>query len=394
MTVGNLNFNGNDAVGLYKDGNLIDLIGEIGDGADYGKDITLVRQDSVYLPSVVFNDGEWSAYATDTFSYLGSHADVSPDDSILLEQDVSQLPDTVELYDTYDFGFGSNGSTYTIINVTGQASNYVTFSDSSIQVSVSINADQTGVIELEVDLDGVGTERVFIALTIKYSSLDTSTNPAYYTSIDEGLSGETLLLALRSLINNGFTGVDYGTARTALAETDADPNNPDNLILVYLQTSVNGTWDNGATWNREHVWPQSYLGDSASNDDVNKASDLHNLKPSNPLENGSRGNKYFDNITSSNTYEPHDDVKGDIARILLYMIVMYDDLTLTDNGAIIQVGSLNMGLLNVLLQWHLLDPVSDFELNRNNVIYSYQNNRNPFIDRPEYVELIWGPISE
>jgi endonuclease I len=216
--------------------------------------------------------------------------------------------------------------------------------------------------------------------------------PEYYASIDEGLSGETLLLALRALINNGFSGVDYGTARTALAETDADPNNPDNIILVYLQTSVDGTWDGGATWNREHVWPQSYLGDTASNGTVNIASDLHNLKPSNPAENGSRGNKYFDYVTTSNTYEPADEVKGDIARILLYMIVMYDYLDLVEDSS--TTATYKMGVLSTILEWHTLDPVDNFELNRNNVIYSYQNNRNPFIDNPDYVGLIWDTITE
>ncbi|HKL47389.1 MAG TPA: endonuclease, partial [Candidatus Izemoplasmatales bacterium] len=353
---------------------------------------TLVRDDSVYLPATTYNTNEWTSYGQDTFDYLGTHSDVSPDDSILLEQDISQLPDVVDLYDTYDFGFGSNGSSYTIINVTGDAASYVQFNDAFIETSTSVNADQIGVIEVEVNLDGVGTETVFIALTVKYSSLDTSTHPEYYASLDQGLSGETLLLALRSLINNAFSGVDYGTARTALAETDEDPNNPDNVILVYLQTSVDASWDNGATWNREHVWPQSYLGDGADNSTVNIASDLHNLKPSNPLENSSRGNKYFDYVTTSNTYEPTDEVKGDIARIMLYMIVMYDYLDLVNDPSVSE--TYKMGVLSTILEWHILDPVSDFELNRNNVIYTFQNNRNPFIDHPEYVELIWGTTSE
>jgi len=154
--------------------------------------------------------------------------------------------------------------------------------------------------------------------------------------------------------------------------------------LVYTQLSVSGTWDAGITWNREHVWPQSLLGVDAGG--INVASDLHNLKPADPGENSSRSNKYFDNITSSVAYEPPDEVKGDIARILFYMIVMYDNLNLVDQAPDIY----EMALLSVLLSWHEQDPVDAFEQNRNDVIYSYQFNRNPFIDYPHFVELIFG----
>nr|MDA3931977.1 endonuclease [Mycoplasmatota bacterium] len=153
-------------------------------------------------------------------------------------------------------------------------------------------------------------------------------------------------------------------------------------------TSIDSTWDYGVTWNREHVWPQSLLGESADNNTVNSASDLQNLKPANPSENSSRGNKYFDNVTTSNSYEPHDDVKGDVARILLYMMVMYEELNLVNT----EPTTYEMALLDILLTWHIQDPVDDFELNRNNIIYDYQGNRNPFIDNPEYVELIWGDV--
>ncbi|MFO7970049.1 MAG: endonuclease [Candidatus Izemoplasmatales bacterium] len=205
----------------------------------------------------------------------------------------------------------------------------------------------------------------------------------------EGISGETLLIALRTIINTGFTGVSYGETRYILNETDEDPNNLGNVILVYTQLSVSGTWDEGVTWNREHVWPQSLLDVSVDNNDTNVGSDLHNLKPADPGENSSRSNKYFDYIGSTTTYEPPDEVKGDIARILFYMIVMYDYLDLVDT----EPTTYEMGLLEVLLAWHEQDPVDDFERNRNDVIYSYQNNRNPFIDYEHFVELIFGSHS-
>ena len=174
-----------------------------------------------------------------------------------------------------------------------------------------------------------------------------------------------------------------------LDDTDRDPNNANNLILVYLGTSVSGVWDGGSTWNREHVWPQSLLGVSAVNNVANAASDLQNLKPANPAENSSRSNKYFDNITSAHTYNPRDAVKGDIARILLYMDLAYSNLNLVNTYP----ATYQMGKLDVLLQWHLQDPVDDFERNRNEIIFEYQKNRNPFIDHPEFVEKIWGPVT-
>jgi endonuclease I len=201
----------------------------------------------------------------------------------------------------------------------------------------------------------------------------------YYKNA-EGLTGNALLLALRTIINTGKVNISYDDARYILDETDRDPDNPDNVILIYTRASVPGEW-NYPTWNREHVWPQSLLG----NDSV-MTSDLQNLKPSDVDENGFRGNKYFDNVSSTVAYEPPDEVKGDIARILFYMVVMYDKLALVNQAPT----TYQMAMFSVLLSWHEADPVDDFERNRNDVIFQYQKNRNPFIDYPEFVELIWG----
>ena len=154
--------------------------------------------------------------------------------------------------------------------------------------------------------------------------------------------------------------------------------------MIYTGWSVSGVWDAGATWNREHVWPQSLLGY-----DTTMSADLHNLKPADPGTNSSRSNKYYDYMTTSASYEPRDEVKGDVARILFYMMIRYSALDLVDTAP----NTYQMGLLGVLLEWHYLDPVDDFERNRNEVIYSYQNNRNPFIDYEHFAELIFGSHS-
>lgn len=206
-----------------------------------------------------------------------------------------------------------------------------------------------------------------------------------YYATATGLNGEALLLELRSIIQTGFTAVSYGDSRYILDETDQDPLNPNNVILVYLGTSVSGIWDGGTTWNREHVWPQYYLDVDTTNSSKHVGADLHNLKPANPSENSSRSNRYYDNVAIGGlSYLPRAEVRGDVARILFYMIVMYDYLSLVNQAPVIY----QMAMLDVLIQWHIDDPVDDFERNRNEVIFSYQKNRNPFIDYPEFVGMI------
>ncbi len=201
-----------------------------------------------------------------------------------------------------------------------------------------------------------------------------------------------------------------------LKESDIDFSNPENVIEVYSDRSVNGAqeYNSGAGWTREHTWPQS-RGDFNTNRGV--GTDLHNLKPCDNSVNTARSNYWFDygnydyidgsfntgskKGTNPNVWEPRDNVKGDVARILFYMATRYQgengelDLELVDNFPDDDSKEPKMALLSTLVEWHNQDPVDDKERYRNDVIYSYQNNRNPFIDHPEFVEKIWGkPLSE
>jgi len=188
--------------------------------------------------------------------------------------------------------------------------------------------------------------------------------------------------------------------------------------LVYKNTSINNShfaYDSNNPvhlnyWNREHVWAKSLgsfgLGGTYENSPAH--TDLHNLKPSDMSINSDRSNKGFDNGGSqhaeatncyytNNSWEAPDNVKGDIARILFYMDIRYDgsnnepNLNLTE--ALNTYPNPQIGVLSTLLEWHINDPVDDFEENRNDVIYTWQNNRNPFIDHPEFVNMIWGTDS-
>jgi endonuclease I len=224
-----------------------------------------------------------------------------------------------------------------------------------------------------------------LILSADLQSDETPVYEGYYASIN-GLSGEALYDELNIILETTANLVNYGDARYILDETDRDPARASNVILVYTGNSVSGTWDAGATWNREHVWPQSLLGVSVSNSSISRGSDLQNLKPANPSVNSSRGNKYYDIVTTSTSFAPRAEVRGDLARILFYMVVMYDDMVLVSGSP----GVHQMALFNRLLEWHEADPVDQFEMNRNEIIYQYQDNRNPFIDHPELVTSIWG----
>lgn len=230
----------------------------------------------------------------------------------------------------------------------------------------------------------------------------------YYEGV-EGLSGDTLKTFLHNLIDD-HTSISYSAVSEALKFTDIDPYNQNNIILLYSGDSIDKDYRCSSScpsdsWNKEHVWPQSVGGFDTG--DV-PGTDLHSLRPTYVPINSARLSKDFDeggtevyfegtatgNYTDSNSFEPRDDVKGDVARMMFYMAVRYqgdDGYADLEIDEIVGDGAPTIGVLSVLLQWHLDDPVDSFEENRNNVIYDdYQGNRNPFIDHPELVALIWG----
>ncbi|HHZ11754.1 MAG TPA: ribonuclease [Acholeplasmataceae bacterium] len=220
----------------------------------------------------------------------------------------------------------------------------------------------------------------------------------YYASIDDDLVGIALLLALRELITETQTHItSYEELKTFLQDTDEDPNNPDNIILFYCGISIDSDWSN--TWNREHVWPQSLGWFSESG----AGADLHHLRPTDPSVNSSRGNKRFGEVehgyevkisitnggggsgcyANTEFFEPRDEVKGDVARIIFYLFTRYPQSDAYDFEDVAES-------LELLLEWHTIDPVDEFESHRNDVIAEYQGNRNPYIDNPEYAYLIWS----
>lgn len=227
-----------------------------------------------------------------------------------------------------------------------------------------------------------------------------SPGDAYYKDAF-GKEGQALKAALHEIID-GHTQLSYDQAWEALRETDEDPKNSNNVILFYSGESraKNRNGGNVGDWNREHTWAKSHGNFGTSK---GPGTDIHHLRPTDVQVNSARGNLDFDNggspvsgcngcFKTASSFEPPDRVKGDVARILFYMATRYEagdkvDLELNDK---LNNGSAPFhGKLSTLLKWHEQDPVDEFERNRNNIIQKWQGNRNPFIDHPEWVKLIW-----
>lgn len=238
--------------------------------------------------------------------------------------------------------------------------------------------------------------------TAPAATATTALDDTYYQSAI-GKTGTALKSSLHSIIKNQ-TKISYDQVWEALKATDQDPSNTNNVILLYAgrSQSKSSNGGNSGDWNREHVWAKSH-GDFGTA--TGPGTDIHHLRPEDVGVNSVRGNKDFDNggsavsgapgnYTDSDSFEPRDAVKGDVARMILYMAVRYegDDswADLEPNEQVNNGSSPAIGKLSVLKQWNDEDPPDTFEKRRNQVIYDqYQHNRNPFIDHPEWVEAIW-----
>ena len=206
---------------------------------------------------------------------------------------------------------------------------------------------------------------------------------SYYGNIKD-LYGQELINALRKVITETHTySPSYGDAKTMLAITDKDPLKPGFIIMTYTGDSIKSTWDQGITWNREHIWPKSLSGGlytTISDSTRNAGSDLHHIRPALTAINSSRGNKMYGSTTNELTYYPGDEFAGDTARILFYLSIRYD-MSIT--------GLKVCEDINLLLSWNNNDKVDNLERNRNNTVQSIQGNYNPFIDNPWLADRIW-----
>jgi len=240
--------------------------------------------------------------------------------------------------------------------------------------------------------------------------------PGYYNSA-ENLSGTALQQALHNIIDN-HTVVSYASLWTWFRQTDKKPNGkvwdmysdiPGGTPPYEYTFTTNqcGNYNSeGDCYNREHSWPESWFGGGSP-----MSSDIFHLYPTDGWVNNKRGNYPFGEVgtatwTSLNgsrlgncvstgysgtVFEPRDEYKGDLARTYFYMATRYYGEDSGWPGSPMTSGSQPLPwAMTQLFLWHLADPVSQKELNRNDSIYAnIQHNRNPFIDHPEYAALIW-----
>ncbi|CDR31368.1 Extracellular ribonuclease precursor [Acholeplasma oculi] len=284
-------------------------------------------------------------------------------------------------------------------------SNIASFYDAN---SSSYIFNQIGTYQITFTADDESGNEANLTLTINV--VEGTTYSGYYQSLN-GVANNQLVDVLYTLLNDTgqYPTTTYGQARYYLEEADAWHGfNTDYAYLIYTDTlkgaAGSGFPDEGyalalwnynndnvaSTWNREHVWAKSLFGagnyepgDSTRGIDA----DLHNLRAADTNVNSARGNNLFINQVYnddgfgnySSKWYPGDHHRGDVARILFYMDIRWGSMT---DLALI-------GDLQTLIAWHLADPVDQFELTRNEIIYGYQKNRNPFIDHPELVQRIY-----
>ena len=242
--------------------------------------------------------------------------------------------------------------------------------------------------------------------------LTSSTAPAGYYASLEGKSGAVLKQAIQDIIANPAVvrKYTYGDTYDILKDCDQSPNNSSQVWLMYveqprskldLQTGTSGAL---GFWNREHIFAQSRGGftdgtsstpgginnwsSTSANDIMAGHSDAHHIRAEDSPENSIRSNRNY-GVDYNGPAGNLGSWRGDVARSLFYMAVRYNGLNVV-NGNPPENPDGFIGDLATLLQWNTLDPSDDFEMNRNNVIYTWQKNRNPFIDYPSLASYIWG----
>lgn len=233
--------------------------------------------------------------------------------------------------------------------------------------------------------------------------------PADYYKACEGLGGDSLVKALNQRVHD-HTDLGYDDGRDVLFADIDDPTDTNTIVSCYTGETITGVSNRRTAsnkgFNTEHTWPQS-LGAEG----VAKA-DLHHLYGVDQKSNGIRSSfpfgrvvnpvtvlpdlsvpgqnaKLGTNAGSDQVFEPPDRHKGNVARSLMYFYVCYAVKRDGKGGGPLSLKNWAVEK-QILRDWNALDPVDDAERLRNDRVFAVQKNRNPFIDRPEFVEQVGG----
>ena len=282
--------------------------------------------------------------------------------------------------------------------------------------------------------------RLLFVFTLFFSFSFSQIPSGYYNTATS--TGYTLKTQLSNIIDDhndqGYNAIDgfmssydldnyYETGSNTILDVYSE--NPSSSDPYNFTPGVDecGNYSNeGDCYNKEHVIPQSVFSSNTP-----MQSDAHQLLPTDGRVNGFRGNFPFGRVNDNNlvsqsgisnptqngsklganlnsgyssgysgtVFEPINEFKGDIARIYFYFITRYENQVGNWSSFAMFDGSsdqvLQTTFLSILIEWHLSDPVSQKEIDRNNnIYYNHQNNRNPFVDHPEYVSMIWNPVTD
>ena len=271
-------------------------------------------------------------------------------------------------------------------------------------------------------------------LFLLISSIGIAQTPSDYYDSADGLSGFALKSELKTIITNGhndqgYDGLYTGYATVFIDNIEESGYENDGTLLMYYTENPNGTDPYTFTlgtnqcgnynsesdcYNREHLVPQSSFGSASP-----MKNDIHHVVPSDGYANGKRNNFPFgtvgsatwtslngsklgsSNVTgySGTVFEPIDEFKGDIARAILYFVTRYENNVDGYSSFEMFNGTENQALedwaIDMLLDWHYnIDPVDQYERDRNDAAYNFQGNANPFVDHPEYAYMIWNPTPD
>lgn len=358
------NFNGDDALLLTKDGMVIDRFGQL--GQDPGSawldlnDATFSTQNKTLRRLNSVTSGDLDA----TAEFPGS-----PNQWLTFEQDNSE-------------GLGCDGE-----------------SACSEPVPPNEPEEPTGPCNGCETLTAVADPNTF-------------NGDIYYNAILSGdfADAEAMKNALSDVIRTNHTVLSYAQVWSLVSHSDQDPSDSSQVIGLYSGTSISQYANGGGSgdWNREHVWPSSRGFAESSQSGY---TDGHHLRATLVPVNSARSNFDFASGGSAlelapesrvdpvaGTFEPRDAVKGDVARMMFYMDTRYqgaaNDGNMPDLILVDSIGSnadaAEAGKLCELYQWHQQDPVDAQEQWRNDTVYQYQGNRNPYIDYPSWVQQIYG----
>ncbi|MBQ8794260.1 MAG: endonuclease, partial [Clostridia bacterium] len=203
------------------------------------------------------------------------------------------------------------------------------------------------------------------------------------SSTESGVPSSALYTALHDLMESNHTNpTSYDGTRELYRYTDCqNGGSPSTISSFYSGTAIGPDWDGGDTWNREHTWPNS-KGDLAGSGE----NDIMMLRPAATSENGSRSNKAYGESTGY--FNPNIgsyDLRGDVARIILYQYVRWE---CTNTGSSYNSTGIfgTAGVIEsqeLLLDWLEADPVDTWELGRNDAVEAITGTRNVFVDYPE-----------